>query len=284
VSKTIDQAVEELEGEEELKGIREELEGLTKKRKEEEEEVKRKEIQTMERRKEQEDELRGLRERMEARKEVSTKIACVQFMKELLPQMTHSMTTSFIQSGEWTLPTKQQVESVFLPFVMEEVGKRVDQMNMIKQEVEGIVGEAVRREEERMTQKQDEIKRREEEEQRRREEEEEKKNQQSPFKLRKGMLRLFLTPDVTGMEEDLIVGPLQVEEEDTISDLDERIKDWLAENEIDLPSMTSSEEEEEGGEGGGSGILAMALSGLAGEDESVLGIDLPESGKIQVML
>lgn len=278
VSKTIEQALEELQQEHEIVELRKRLRSFKEEKKEEGQKVTSQEREAAERRKVHLKALKTHKQMKRQQQELARKIACRQCLQEWMPPIRSSILKE-AERREGGSKLEQEVKATFFPQLMQEVTSFVQ----TKQQVHAFLKEKV------LTSVLDRliasflsVKE---------EEEESKEGSEeappSPLQLRKGKLRFFLKPEVTGLAEDLIVGPLTIEDGDTIASLDERIQAWLADQAISLPAFQEEDEastNEERRRSLTKGILERVVGSSVKSDDQVLGLQLPESGKIQVML
>ena len=193
----------------------------------------------------------------DAQDQVRAKVAAVRMMKEILPTTRDDIYAAKVKSGEWVV---DDIKSTFMPWLMDGVVQALDGRAKGMVVVDGIIKEALKL---AMAKEQ---KASEDEAQRIRlvAEEELKKRQ-----ARVGKVKINITAATLGLEEDKVVGPLEISGKDTVSDLEEKIKAWLTEAEVKF----------EAPEGG---FLQLGFEGkvLSGD---VIVMDIPGGGELSVM-
>ena len=84
-----------------------------------------------------------------------------------------------------------------------------------------------------------------------------------------GKVKINITAGSVGLTEDKVVGPLDITGKDTVRDLEDKIKSWLTEEDIEFDA-------------GERGFLQLGFEGeLLGGDTVVL--DIPGGGELSVL-
>lgn len=200
-----------------------------------------------------------LKEEMEfanAQDQVRAKVAAVRMMKEVLPSTRDSIYAEKVKSKEWVIDT---IESVFWPWLYEEVTGVVEGKRKGEEIMDGVIKAAleaaVKAESDAQKAESDRLSAIEE-------------DRLEKLRNRVGKVKINITASTLGLEEDKVVGPLEITGKDTVADLEEKIKSWLTEAEVKF----------EAPEGG---FLQLGYEGKVLEGDKIV-MDIP-GGELNVM-
>mmetsp|Transcript_9226 Transcript_9226/g.18506 ORF Transcript_9226/g.18506 Transcript_9226/m.18506 type:complete len:419 (+) Transcript_9226:217-1473(+) len=257
VGKTMEQALLEVESEAELVSLEEEYKGLVADKQAEEERIKQLEMASIKAWTEKKAKLAEEMIFADAQDQVRAKVAAVRMMREILPSTRDDIYDEKVKSGEWVV---DDIKSTFMPWLMDSVAQALDGRAKGMAVVDSVIKEALALAVVKEKRAKDE-----EAEKIRLAAEEELKKRQS----RIGKVKINITASTLGLEEDKVVGPLEITGKDTVADLEEKIKAWLTEAEVKF----------EAPEGG---FLQLGYNGqVLGGDVVVM--DIPGGGELSVM-
>eukprot|EP01038_Epipyxis_sp_PR26KG_P005743 gene5743-7930_t len=123
IDKTLEQALFEVQSEEELRCLEEVLEGFYKEKDAEDAWIKSKQEQEIFKSKEVAQKIEQLERLKESEIITKNKVAGLHMMQQLLPQIVEDISSENIQSALWKEPDKQMVESDILPFITNDCAK-----------------------------------------------------------------------------------------------------------------------------------------------------------------
>ncbi|XP_053565094.1 radial spoke head protein 3 homolog [Bombina bombina] len=141
--KTIEQALLEVMEEEELANLREQQEAFEELRNAELAEAQRLEEQERRRREEKERRKKQQREMLLKIKETSEKVAARAFAQQYLADLVPSVFSSLKDNGYFYDPVERDVETGFLPWLMQEVEKVLENKNLGRTMLDQLIREAV---------------------------------------------------------------------------------------------------------------------------------------------
>ena len=220
VGKTMEQALLEVESEAELVSLEEEYKGLVADKQAEEERIKELEMASIKAWSEKKAKLAEEMAFADAKDQVRAKVAAVRMMREILPATRDEIYADKVKSGEWVV---DDIKSAFMPWLMDSVVQALDGRAKGMAVVDGVIKEALAL----AVAKEQKAKDDEAEKIRLAAEEELKKRA-----ARVGKVKINITASTLGLEEDKVVGPLEITGKDTVSDLEDKIKAWLTEAEV----------------------------------------------------
>ena len=256
IGKTMEQALLEVESEAELSALEDECEKLGDEKKKEEERIQRMEAEAGKVWRAKKDKVKQEVEFARAQDEVRAKVAAVRYMREFLPVALQDIYKQKIDEKEWTLHT---IGTNFLPWLYGCIQEQIEGKSRSEQALDDVIVLAL-----------DKSKLREQEaveaERARLKDLEEAK--EKIRRARVGKVKINITANTLGLEEDKVVGPLEITGSDTVRDLEDKIKEWLSEADVKFESVES-------------GFLQLGYNGeVVGNDTVVL--DIP-GGELSVM-
>jgi BMFP domain-containing protein YqiC len=227
VGKTLEQALLEVEQEEELDAIAQHLAKLNEEKEAEAKRVANLEAQTHAGWQAKEGRRASERARLAREKSVREKVASVRLMKQNWPVVFEHTAQALESVGTWVDPITWQIRGDFMPWVYAGVTTELDGRGLGGAVLDSVLECACAAQEKA---------------QRLAKASEEERN--SPG----GWVRVFLEAKSLGLEEDTVVGPIKVDPNDTIADLERKIQGWLFEQglSVQIPS---------------DGLLHLALDG-----------------------
>jgi len=262
VQKTLEQSLLEVEQEEELQALAADLARLEEEKKAEEERVAALEAASAQKFVDMKEKKREERERRERQDRVRSKVASLRLMKQVWPEVIEGAARGLEEIGTWRSPITHVIRRDVLPWLYQQVDEELHR----KREAEKLVDDLLHF---TMVAHEEAASARIAEQHAAREAEKRKAE-------KRGWIRIFLQASSLGIEEDQMVGPIQVSETDTIEDVEAKIAEWLTANDIkvELPEQ---------------GLLHLAMNGrelpqharLLDEqigDNSELQVVLPQSG------
>ena len=256
VGKTMEQALLEVESEEEIACLLMEGEELEDQKRKEREEMEKLERESIKKLKEKKERLSKERKESEERDSLRAKVAAVRMMKQILPVMKVDIYGKEVKAKRWIV---NDIGTDFMPWLYAGVtgvlagrklgGECVDEGIMRMLEVANVAAEAggVRREAIRVA---------------------EEKRVEGVRRARKGKVKINITASSLGLSEDKVVGPIEITGADTVGDLEVKITDWLKLEEV---AFTMPEE----------GFLQLGYEGNVLGKETVV-MDIP-GGELNVV-
>jgi len=257
VGKTMEQALLEVESEEELMELEGEAGRLGNEKREEVERIEEMDRNAARVWREKKEKYDREVEFAKAQDQVRAKVAAVRCLKQILPGLKGEVYQGKIDRGEWEI---NDIKSTFLPWLFGEIEGRMEGRRKGEEAMDGMIKaaleEGVSREEEA---KEGETKRLKDIE----DEKERKKRE------RVGKVKINITAGSVGLEEDKVVGPLDITGVDTVNDLEDKIKIWLKDADVKFDE-------------GERGFLQLGYEGkVLGGDTVVL--DIPGGGELSVL-
>lgn len=139
VGKTLEQAMDEVLEEEELKNIREHKARFQQQRNVELAELQRLEAETKRRAAEKERRVKQEKARVAAEEEVMEKVAARGFAKSFLSDLHTSVFENLVDSGHFYDPVQQEVEETFLPWLTDMVVAKLDKVALSRQLADSLI-------------------------------------------------------------------------------------------------------------------------------------------------
>jgi hypothetical protein len=252
-SKTLEQALLEVEQEAELEAIAKDLATLELERTNERKRVASLEAAARATHGAKEARNRDERARKGREQRLREKVCATAMLKQVWPSVNEAAFTELEDIGVWCDPTVYAVRADFLPWVYEGVAAALDNADasayVVDRLLEGAFADAARQ-----------------------------SAAAAPggdllgLGPKGGWVRLFLEATSLGLEEDTVVGPIEVKEGDTIADVEGKIAAWLVQEglKVALPAE---------------GLLRLALNGKQLESSSrLLDESIGDNAKLEVVL
>uniref|UniRef100_A0A8C5PNK0 Radial spoke head 3 n=1 Tax=Leptobrachium leishanense TaxID=445787 RepID=A0A8C5PNK0_9ANUR len=145
VGKTIEQALLEVMEEEELAALREQQRAFEELRDAELAEAQRLQEQERRHREEKERRMKQQREMLLKEKETAEKVAARAFAQQYLADLVPSVFSSLRDNGYFYDPVERDVETVFMPWLMEEVEKNLQKNNLGRTMLDLLIREVVQK-------------------------------------------------------------------------------------------------------------------------------------------
>jgi len=259
VSKTLEQALQEVSQEAELAALSNQMEEFIKQEEEEQRRVK-----NMEAKQAIEWEKKEKRKKMEQKRyaqqrRTKQKIMAVEFMREMLPGIRDSMCKDLASHPAWEKPEQKAVRTVFLPWLYQEVETKLEEWHNTRSTLDDLISSSLQQQL-RLQHGRDaaiEEKRRKEAEERRR---------------REMIIRIFIEGASIGLPEEETVGPIELNKENTISEIEADIQAYFAEKGIEVAIPEG-------------GFISIAYNGeLLDRDISILDHNIPMDGQLQIII
>jgi len=207
VGKTLEQSLLEVEQEAELDAIAKHLADLNEEKEADAQRVAELEAQTHKGWQAKESRRACERARCAREKAVREKVASVRLLKQNWPVVLEQTTQHLESLGVWVNPVVWQVRGDFLPWMYEGIAKELDGREAAGRVIDSLMADAMLAQE--------------------------RANDRSGGAGRAqkatSWVRVFLEAKSLGLEEDTVVGPIKVEANDTIADLERKIQHWLVE-------------------------------------------------------
>jgi hypothetical protein len=249
VNKTLEQALLEVEQEEELAAIAKDLEILEAEHAAEAKRVANLEAATIALHKEKEDRRSRERQRLEREAIVREKVASVRLLKQVWPEILESSCVDLESKGTWCDPTTADIRAHVLPWLYSEVATDLDRTRNAKALADRLIKGAL--------EKQSEL---------------QKLNEAEAEKAMSTWVRIFIDGSSLGLEQDTMVGPIELGTKDTIADLEMKIVDWLR-----VKGLAESLPQE--------GLLHLALDGRELSSSSrLLDESIGNNSKLEVLV
>lgn len=154
-----------------------------------------------------------------AQDELRRKVACVRFSAEVIPKALSEVYAAKVADGSFVLDT---VSSIFLPWLKEQVTENLRRRDEGQKTVDHVIRRALE-----LAAAQDDAAREAREVIKR----EKAAAEREASKKARGKVRISIMKDtLPGLTEDKVVGPLDITGEDTVADLESKITNWLREN------------------------------------------------------
>ncbi|GMH80985.1 hypothetical protein TrST_g11845 [Triparma strigata] len=256
VGKTMEQALLEVESEAELISLETEYTSLVADKAAEQQRILYVEAKSAKAWMSKKAKLKEEMEFADAQDQVRAKVAAVRMMKEVLPSTRDRIYEEKIKAGEWVIDT---INSVFMPWLYSEVTGVIEGKKKGEEVMDGVIraalSAAVAKEEAAKAAEAARLAKIEE-------------DRLEKLKNRVGKVKINITASTLGLEEDKVVGPLEITGRDTVADLEKKIKAWLTEAEVKF----------EAPEGG---FLQLGYEGKVVGGEVVV-MDIP-GGELNVM-
>ncbi|CAM9580784.1 unnamed protein product [Hapterophycus canaliculatus] len=216
VGKTLEQARIEVEREYELERIREAATTLTRQRQEEAQQVSELKQAAVEAEREKEELRRRRRQEASRRRAAREKVACLQLVRQVLPL---SLDRAFeeLSAKSWVTPSVEQVKTVFLPWLFEQIAVDVDQRSAVCDGVLDGLLESVENMAEAATSERIDSRQR-----------GAQARQEAKRVARERIVRLFVPAELVGGEEGERLGPITVRAGETVETVEVRVAEWLA--------------------------------------------------------
>jgi len=142
--KALEQALMEVLEEEEISRLREHRERFEQERNQIIAETQRMEAHSLRHHQEKERRLQQERERLAAEKELAKKSAARTAAKHFLSSLSSNVLSSLQSAGHLYDPVARQVEQVFLPWLMQDVHKRLTEVAQARGHVDELLGDVVK--------------------------------------------------------------------------------------------------------------------------------------------
>jgi len=265
VHKTLEQSLLEVEQEEELEAIATDLEKLQLEQEQEAARVRAIEAATIAEHTTKEARKAAERDRVAREESVRRKVASLRLMKQVWPEIAEDTFQWFEGRGQWREPTAHVILKDFLPWLYSEVDDALTKKEQAEAMVEDVIKGALAAQEA----KESAIKQAEAD---KLAAAEAAKAAEEAAKAAKGYIRIFLQAKSLGLDEDRTVGPIEVSAEDTIADVEAKIKAFLAAEgiEVDIPEE---------------GLLHIALDGRElPPDSRLLDEQVNDNAQLEVVL
>jgi len=261
VHKTLEQSLLEVEQEEELEAIAGDLEKLQFEQEQEAARVRAIEAATVAEFRTKEERKAAERTRVAREESVRRKVASLRLMKQVWPEIAEETYGYFEGRGQWREPTAHAIFKDFLPWLYSEVDSSLTKKEQAHAVVDDLIHGAIAAQAAIAEQIAANEKAK-----------AEAKAAEEAAKAKTGIIRVFLQAKSLGLEEDATVGPIEVGPEDTIADVEAKIKAFLeAEGiEVELPPE---------------GLLHIALDGRElPPDSKILDEQVGEGAQLEVVL
>mmetsp|Transcript_21095 Transcript_21095/g.47585 ORF Transcript_21095/g.47585 Transcript_21095/m.47585 type:complete len:239 (+) Transcript_21095:1054-1770(+) len=199
------------------------------------------------------------RARVAREKSLREKVAATRMFKQAWPGMVEDASQELeALSGAWCPPTVRQIRGDFLPWVYAAISRELDARDLAGQLLDSVLlGSSARHVE--LSAKGVKA-------------QAEARARALKAKEKPTMLRVFLEAASLGLEEDTVVGPVEVFQEDTIKDVEQKITKWLFSQGI---SLKLPEE----------GILHLAMGGTPLDpSHKLLEAKVKDQDKLEVVL
>jgi hypothetical protein len=225
VQKTIEQALLEVEQETELAAIAADLDKLRAQQASEATRAEAIEVETISVFRARGARRKAERERAAREANLRAKVAGVRLMKQNWPVILDDVRSGLEARGDWCRPAVWAIRAQVLPWLYQNVADNVATREVAGRLVDTLLGDAID------SHAVDVVAERDAREAPALENEE-------GAKRKDGWIRIFLDGKTLGLHEDQVVGPIQVLEKDTVSDIEVKIADWLRGQglEVSLPS------------------------------------------------
>ncbi|GMI51702.1 hypothetical protein TeGR_g7430 [Tetraparma gracilis] len=257
VGKAMEQALLEVESEEELAGLARQEAELLAQQEAELRSVREADRESIRRAREKRERVREEVASAEGRDALRMKVAAVRMMKQCLPVMQAGVYEEEVRAGRWVV---SDIGQDFVPWLLEAVRGRLEDKRRGGEVVDGAIRAALERA------RNVEAGARAERERLRKEEE---AAEAARRRARVGKVKINITAAALSMKEDKQVGPVEITGADTVGDLEAKILDWLtAEGEDFTPPAA--------------GFLQLGFEGkVLGKDTVVM--DIPGGGELSVV-
>lgn len=220
VSKTLEQALFEIEREEELMNLQAEVERFHQEKHVEAQWAKKREQESIADACIKDLALKGLREKQAQEDQARTKVAARQAILQLLPSMVEDITSQLYEDGTWKDPTREHISNDFLPGIYSAAIERATLHERATEILDDLLFDA-------------------------NEAERDPPPKPAPPSANDScpcgsttLLKLILPKSKIDTEEDVEVGPISIHTHDSISSIENRIRDELAEYGIDVTTIS----------------------------------------------
>eukprot|EP00615_Pteridomonas_danica_P004477 CAMPEP_0114349310 /NCGR_PEP_ID=MMETSP0101-20121206/15442_1 /TAXON_ID=38822 ORGANISM="Pteridomonas danica, Strain PT" /NCGR_SAMPLE_ID=MMETSP0101 /ASSEMBLY_ACC=CAM_ASM_000211 /LENGTH=447 /DNA_ID=CAMNT_0001487831 /DNA_START=13 /DNA_END=1353 /DNA_ORIENTATION=+ len=204
VNKTLEQALLEVEQEAELAAIAKDLKILETEHAAEAKRVANVEAATIALHKQKEERRLKERQRLDREAIAREKVASVRLMKQVWPDILESACLELETKGTWCDPTTAAIRSEVLPWLYSEVATNIDNSRNARALADTLIKSALTQQFELQ-----------------------KANEKEAEKAMSTWVRIFIDGSSLGLEQDTMVGPIEVRPKDTIADLEGKIVNWL---------------------------------------------------------
>jgi len=225
IGKTLEQSLLEVEQEEELNALEMDYQKLTAEKNAESQRIRDLEKEKIAELRAKNKKLQREREFAGEQDDVRFKVAALRHQKEFMPLIIDEIYEEEVAEGKWILPTTDAIKNNFMPWLLDEVDKRLKAEAFGGQVVDSVLTECLKRQVELY-----ELEGKKEKERLEKLMQEEENRRAAEV----GRVRINITKETLGLSEDRVVGPLEITGLDTVGMLEAKIVGWLQAEEIEF--------------------------------------------------